>query len=202
MTHARDASNRIAANRAALLRGQDLEETPANPLNDDRDAITEEDQTILVVDDDKYFSKILQGKIRAKGYRCLNALDGLVGLQLIDRYSPDAVILDIDLPGIDGVSVYERARQNPDTRNLPIYFITAHDNKPVLSDDNAIGFLSKPASAEQLENVFLEIEAAALSTIRHVMIVEDDEALRRAVFSSHEKTQDSDIRSGQWAGSA
>ena len=167
--------------QVALIREEDLKGAPANNLADDRDIIGEEDTTILVVDDDQRFAKIVRNKIRSKGYKALVGTDGLLGLQLIANYNPDAIILDIDLPEVNGIDIYERVRNNPDTADLPIYFMSVHDDAPILSDDNAVGFLSKPVSAEQLEQAFVEIESVAATPVKHLLIVEDDEMLRHSV---------------------
>ncbi len=176
-----------AAKAASLLRKEDLRLDITNPINDDRDVIDDNDATILVVDDDKRFLKILQDKVRSKGHKCLAADNSILGLQLINKYQVDAVILDIDMPEMNGVDFYERIRRYPDTCDLPVYFISVHDNAPKVSDDNAIGFLSKPVSTEQLEQAFNEIEEVALNPMQHLLIVEDDNNLRDSVVRLMQK---------------
>ena len=179
--------NTQKTNHTPVLSESQLSTPVDNPLMDDRDTITSNDTTILVVDDDQRFASIIQNKIRKRGYKCLVATDGISGLRLIAKYRPNATILDIDLPEINGVDIYERVRQHPDTCDMPIYFISVHDNAPVLSDDNAVGFLSKPVSTEQLEQAFNQIEILALTPVKHLLIVEDDQTLRQSVSQVMQK---------------
>ena len=81
---------------------------PVNPskdlesINDDRSHVSPEDKSILIIEDDPKFAKILRDLSREKGFKVVVAGDGETGLHFADYYMPSAIILDIGLPGMDG----------------------------------------------------------------------------------------------------
>jgi PleD family two-component response regulator len=76
-------------------------------LPDDRDMIKEADRTVLIIEDEPLFSKVLADHARKKGFKCLIAGDGGGGLKLAAAYKPSAIILDLGLPDIDGGTVLD-----------------------------------------------------------------------------------------------
>ncbi len=79
----------------------------------------EGDLVLLIIDDDKNFTKILYELAHEHRFKCLIAHDGESGLHYADFYQPHAVILDIGLPGIDGYEVMRRLKLNSRTRHIP-----------------------------------------------------------------------------------
>ena len=114
-----------------------------------------------------------------------------MGLQFAEKYKPDAIILDIGLPDIDGWTVMERLKNNPGTRHIPVHFMSASDKTMEAMRMGAIGFLSKPVSMEGLEGAFTRIEAIISKTIKNLLVVEDDEAQRKSII---ELIGNSDVR--------
>ncbi len=78
---------------------------------------------ILVIDDDKSLSRMLQLDLKTQGYEVMTARDGLEGLRMFNTHRPDLVVLDIALPLMDGRTVCQRIRE---VSNAPILMITAH----------------------------------------------------------------------------
>ncbi|MBE2182173.1 MAG: response regulator transcription factor [Anaerolineae bacterium] len=78
---------------------------------------------ILVVDDDKSLSRLLQLDLKGQGYEVMTARDGLEGLRMFNSHRPDLIVLDIALPLMDGRTVCQRIRE---VSNAPILMITAH----------------------------------------------------------------------------
>ncbi|MBE9561762.1 MAG: response regulator, partial [Proteobacteria bacterium] len=74
---------------------------------DDRETISEADKSILIIEDDQKFLYILLDLAQEKGFKCLVAQNGKSGLQLAEQYKPNAIILDVGLPQIDGWTVME-----------------------------------------------------------------------------------------------
>ncbi|MEJ2055991.1 MAG: ATP-binding protein, partial [Calditrichaceae bacterium] len=120
----------------------------AAEVRDDRNSIEEGDKTILIIEDDHNFAKTLFTIIREKGFKCLIAHDGEAGLQMANQYLPDGVVLDVNLPRIDGWTVMDRLKGNSRTRHIPVYFISADDKKIKAMKMGAIGFIQKPVSTE------------------------------------------------------
>lgn len=114
--------------------------------------------TLLVVDDEPEINKLVARIFEKRGYRVIAALDGAEALLAVQRDRPDLVILDLNLPKIDGWEVCRRLKSDPATRDIPIVMLTAaHANV----DDAEIGlglgadeYVAKPfVKAVLLHNV-------------------------------------------------
>lgn len=123
---------------------------------------------ILVVDDDRSLVRVAQGVLQKEGFEVLTAFDGLEGLQKAQAEKPDVIILDITMPKMDGYQVCSRLQQDPNTRQIPVVFLTAkgqgrerttYRERPILVGDRdaargfeagAMQFLTKPVTAKDL----------------------------------------------------
>jgi len=150
-------------------------------IKDDRKNIQAEDKSILIIEDDPKFAKILRDLSREKGFKALVAGDGETGLHFADYYKPSAVILDIGLPGMAGWAVMSRLKDNPETRHVPVHFISVFDKKLDAMKMGAIGFLTKPVTMEMLEQGFEKIERMISKPVKNLFVVEDDEIRRKAI---------------------
>jgi putative two-component system response regulator len=108
---------------------------------------------VLTVDDDAVSLRLVDGLLSAEGYEVVTASDGEGALDAIARTSPDVILLDVMLPGIDGFEICRRVKQDPATRLTPVVMITglqerAHRIAGI--DAGADDFLSKPFDADEL----------------------------------------------------
>ena len=107
---------------------------------------------ILIVDDEPGVVVALQFLMEQQGYNVLVAQRGEDALDLIYKYKPDLVILDIMLPGIDGYEVCEIVRLNPDYRDIKILFLTARRDEVEIAKGLALGadaYITKPFSNDK-----------------------------------------------------
>lgn len=111
---------------------------------------------VLVVDDDHYMRKVVRTMLITIGVRSIDeAADGLVGLEVIRSIAPDVVILDWEMPGLDGTS-FLRAVRSPQTFPYPdvqIIMLTGHGERSRVVDAIKVGvneFLLKPVSVKSL----------------------------------------------------
>jgi len=148
---------------------------------DDCDNLGVGDKTLLIIEDDKSFAKILVKISRKRGFKCLTAGTGKTGLTLAVKFKPDVILLDLGLPDLDGANVLEQLKYNPATRNIPIHVISGRDDEFDILGKGAIGYLMKPVSEEDLNNALSEIEILIKTKLRRVLIVEDDEGSQRAI---------------------
>jgi len=152
-----------------------------NPADDDRDAIEEGDSVVLVIENDLTFAKVLLDMARARDFKGLVALDGRVGVDLAHQYQPDAITLDLDMPGVDGFAVLERLKRHPDTRHIPVHIISGVERRHEGLKAGAIAYLEKPVSAEALDAAFGRIATFLDRRVRRLLVVEDDAAQRAAI---------------------
>ncbi len=82
---------------------------------------------VLVVDDEDNIIELIRLGLRYEGFQVEVASDGEQGIALAQRIDPDLVILDVMMPGIDGIEVCRRLRSNPTTRDVPVLMLTAKD---------------------------------------------------------------------------
>jgi diguanylate cyclase (GGDEF)-like protein len=126
------------------------------------DAAGPERGTILVVDDDADIVRFVEMNLRLEGYRVLIARDGLDALEMVAAEVPDLVLLDVMLPGVDGVEVTRRLRADSRTSTLPVIMLTAK----TMTADRVLGlttgaddYIIKPFDT-------LELVARVKSTLR------------------------------------
>jgi signal transduction histidine kinase/CHASE3 domain sensor protein len=146
-----------APNEPATVRGKAVDPLPA-PIPDDRDKLQDGEKSILVIEDDLTFAGILADMVRGRGFAALVAAEGESGIALAERHQPNAIILDVMLPHIDGWGVMRSLKDNPATRHIPVHFITCLEERQKAMSMGAIGFVTKPVSSEQLDTVFGTLE--------------------------------------------
>ena len=99
------------------------------------------------------------------------------------HYQPSAIILDIKMPGLNGFDVMKRLKENPNTHNIPVHFMSAYDKTEEALELGAIGLLTKPVSTEDIEHCFEKIESMIDTSIKSVLIVEDDKAQQKILMA-------------------
>ena len=108
---------------------------------------------ILIVDDEPSIVVPIQFLMEQQGYRVVIAENGHDALDMIYQYTPDLVLLDIMLPGIDGYEVCEIVRLNPKLRDIKIIFLTAKGREVEIAKGLALGadaYITKPFSNADL----------------------------------------------------
>jgi CheY-like chemotaxis protein/HAMP domain-containing protein/putative methionine-R-sulfoxide reductase with GAF domain len=163
--------------------GRELDPTVLLPseVPDDRDEIAEGDRVVLIIEDDAEFAKTELEVARSRGFKGLVALRGDSGVALAHEFKPDAIILDLKLPVMDGWTVLDHLKHHPQTRHIPVHIVSAGDGRQNALKLGAAAFLEKPISKDDLEQAFAEIQTFIDRGVRTLLIVEDDEDQRRAV---------------------
>jgi signal transduction histidine kinase/DNA-binding response OmpR family regulator/CHASE3 domain sensor protein len=154
---------------------------PTHSFTDDRDQAAGGRRTVLVVEDDPDFARILFGLAHDMDFRCLVAMTAHDGLELAAAQSPDAILLDIRLPDDSGLAVLQQLKDDPATRHIPVHVVSSQDNGGEALHLGAIGYALKPTSREQLEDVFRKLKDKSTQKIKRVLLVEDDERQRDSV---------------------
>ena len=122
---------------------------------------------ILIVDDEKDILLMLGKRLMAEGYFVLSADNGKDAITIAKSKSPDLIILDVLMPGMDGSEVAERLKDNSRTKNIPIIFLTAlltrkeeHEKNHIVADNMTF---AKPFNPEELlDEIKMLMETAAV----------------------------------------
>jgi len=108
---------------------------------------------VLLVDDEDSLRKVMRDLLERDGYDVAEARDGVQALDQIDRVGPDVIVLDLNLPGLDGYGVLSHLRSRPATASIPVIVLTAkgdEDNEVRVFELGADDFLTKPFRARAL----------------------------------------------------
>ncbi len=108
---------------------------------------------VLLVDDEDSLRKVMRDLLERDGYDVAEARDGVQALDQIDRIGPDIIVLDLNLPGLDGYGVLSHLRSRPATASIPVIVLTAkgdEDNEVRVFELGADDFLTKPFRARAL----------------------------------------------------
>ncbi|WP_261301322.1 response regulator [Paenibacillus andongensis] len=179
------------------------DQTAKTFLPDDRELLKNsmQDKVILIVEDDPAFAKILMDMSYKKGFKCLVSGDGFSSLQLAKQYIPSAILLDLGLPDMDGLKVLDHLKYHNETRHIPVHIISGRDKSSDSMQRGAIGYLSKPIQAEDIEAVFNKIEHKLQERIQQVLVVEDDLNNQKAIHEllKHKKVDIHSVSTGKEA---
>lgn len=118
--------------------------------------------TVLTVDDSRTMRDMLRHALSAAGWRVVQACDGLEGLDVLARESPDVVITDINMPNLDGYGFIERARADAAGRGVPILVLSTEssaEKKARARRAGATGWIVKPFDAAKLVDAVRRVAA-------------------------------------------
>ncbi|MFC0250506.1 response regulator [Massilia consociata] len=150
---------------------------------DDRGLVTPGDPSVLIVEDDERFAKVLLEFAREKNFKGVVTQRGDSALSLARDYLPSAILLDIDLPDIDGFTVLDRLKRDPSTRHIPVHVMSSLRERERALRQGAISYINKPVSREALQEEFKRIQKFLLGGKRSLLVVEDDMAQRESIVS-------------------
>ena len=170
-------------------------------IPDDREAITKEDTSLLIVEDDPHYARVLLGLARDKGFKAIVAMRGSQALILAREYQPTAITLDIFLPDMLGWTVLNNLKLDPHTRHIPVQIISLEGERRHGLAHGAFNYLVKPVTTQALEECFDKIKAFALPHTKRLLVVEDDPVERQGVVEllSHTDIEITAVGTGQEA---
>jgi DNA-binding response OmpR family regulator len=111
------------------------------------------DTCVLLVEDEEQLRRVMKDLLEREGYTVAEARDGIQALDQADRHAPDIIVLDLNLPGVDGYTVLQQLRSRAATRTIPIVVLTAkgdEDNEVRVFQLGADDFITKPFRARAL----------------------------------------------------
>ncbi|WP_183560167.1 response regulator [Mucilaginibacter sp. SP1R1] len=137
---------------------------------------------VVIVEDDKNFANILQDYARDHGYKSVMVYEGTNAVETIKETKPDAVILDIMLPGKDGWQILKELKNGEETMHIPVHLMSAGEaaaNR--VRREGAISFLKKPINTETLDKLFTDIMLQSGTRFKQILLVEDHKAQSQAL---------------------
>ena len=148
---------------------------------DDRNAIEKGDRVLLVVEDDAAFARIIVDKARQKNFKVVVTPRGENAIALARRYRPDAITLDIKLPGMSGLTLLDRLKHDPTTRHIPVNILSVIDEIPRNRRMGAISYVQKPVTQESIDEAISSIRGFVDRSTKNLLVVEDDEKHRGSI---------------------
>lgn len=139
------------------------------------------DRVLLIIEDDLKFAQILLDRCRAEGFKGLVALRSDLGLAMAREFKPDAIMLDIRLPVMDGWTVLDRLKHDPSTRHIPVHILSVEEGQQRSLHQGAIAYLKKPVASEALTQTLVDLKAFIERQVKHLLVVEDNEAQRQRI---------------------
>ncbi|MFK5952882.1 MAG: response regulator, partial [Desulfobacterium sp.] len=145
--------------------------------------------SILIVEDNEIELKEMARKIEQEGMQAIQAQNGKICMEILQRHKPDALVLDLIMPEMNGFEVLEKIRSNPDTRNLPVIVVTAKslsmEEKQILSGKASLILEKSEMTSTALLNLIkkilttIESPGNTLKTVENrnrLLLVEDNDA--------------------------
>lgn len=170
----------------SLLNEQQI--TFQNSIADDRNTLSPHDKVMLIVEDDAMFARILNDFSKSKGYKTIVAMQGDEGLFYAKKYKPSAIVLDMQLPVIDGWNIIKHLKKDEELKDIPVHIISAADEAK-LASGGALAYLKKPVEKDDLEQAFSLISKHVKTPIKQVLILSgshlSDDILKKLIDDRH-----------------
>ncbi|MFC5410547.1 response regulator [Larkinella bovis] len=157
-------------------------------LKDDRHNLHKGDKVMLIIEDDPVFAAVVQDFARGKGYKTLVALRGDEGIYYARTYKPSAIILDMQLPVVDGLSVLNWLKNDDSLKAIPVHVMSAAD-EPTSGLGSALAYLQKPVDKDDLEKAFRRISDHLQGQIKRLLVLSgnylNDDSLNEVIGERH-----------------
>ncbi|HET8828894.1 MAG TPA: response regulator [Pelobium sp.] len=130
--------------------------------------------TLLVVEDDKVFSDFLKDYGQNKGFEVIQIYNGELAFESAVNHLPDAILLDVMLPGIDGWKVLKKLKSDKKTAHIPVHIMSAGDQRDTKAvQSGALSFIKKPIDLNALDDIFNQTIASNIQNFQNILLVED-----------------------------
>ncbi len=139
--------------------------------------------SLLIVEDDPDFAATLLDLAEDFGLPVFIASDGEKGFQFACSHQPRGIILDVQLPGLNGWEVMKKLQEDPRTKDIPVHFMSGYEEKEKALALGGIDFLKKPATKKQIHEVFLNLSRVVNKELKKLLLIEgksnDFEAIKK-----------------------
>ena len=150
-------------------------------IPDDRDQVQPGDQSLLIIEDDPHYARVLLGLARAKKFKGIVATRGNSALTLARQYQPTAITLDVFLPDMLGWTVLNTLKLSPATRHIPVQIISVEEERSHALAHGAFAYAVKPSTTEGLDECLDRIRKFVEPRVKRLLVVEDNEIERQSI---------------------
>jgi hypothetical protein len=132
--------------------------------------------TVLIIDDDPASADLVRRHLQTEGFRAVIAQSGEQGLELARQLVPDAITLDVMMPGVDGWDVLQAIKSDPELCSIPVVMMSVLDNRLLARSLGASGWLHKPLHRPELKQLLSAIQSSGGPEPPRLLVVEDEPA--------------------------
>lgn len=150
-------------------------------ITDDRYSIVENDKVVLLMEDDLVFANLMLDFLRERNYKGIIATRGNTGLSYARQYRPDAIMLDMKLPVLDGAEVLKQLKNDPALRHIPVQIISGYDRKREGLELGAFDYIRKPVTKDILLGALDKMVDFGNRKLKKLLVVEDNETQNIAI---------------------
>lgn len=148
-------------------------------VKDDRSEIEEGDKVLLVVHQDDKLTEQLMELAHNLDFKVLTANQGKSAFALVQKFKPDAIVLDVGLPDKDGWIFLDRVKRDSATRHIPVYVISDEDRQHQARRLGAVGYAHTPANRQGVVEIVNSLQSFVARGVRNLLIVEDNDTERK-----------------------
>lgn len=153
------------------------------------DLICDRNKKILMIEDDENFANVIKKINEDMGFDTLIAKTGKEGLQFVQKYKFDGILLDLGLPDMSGIEVLRELKSIRELSTIPVHIISGIDKDASIKELGAIGYHQKPISEKDISNVLTNMISFSKKTPKYLLVVEDDPVQRRAIKELVQNTE-------------
>ncbi|HEY1765721.1 MAG TPA: response regulator, partial [Opitutaceae bacterium] len=150
-------------------------------VEDDRETVQPDDRSVLIVEDDPHYARVLLDLARSKGFKGIVANRGNLALSLARQYQPTAITLDVFLPDVLGWTVLNNLKLSPLTRHIPVHIISVEAERSHALAHGAFAYAVKPTTMEGLEKCFEQIRKFIEPHVKRLLVIEDNEIEQKSI---------------------
>jgi CheY-like chemotaxis protein len=136
----------------------------------------------MIVEDDPGFAQVMADLGRERGFKIVVATRGTDAIASARELRPDAISFDIGLPDLDGWRVLDRLKDDPETRHIPVFLVSAADELERGRRSGAVGFLAKPAERGQIAAAFSRLRELVEQQQKRLLVLEGDLGRRSEIL--------------------
>ncbi|WP_413560361.1 response regulator [Bdellovibrio sp. HCB209] len=162
---------------------QEIRTAPTDEVDTILKALNNDKKTLLIVEDDEKFGSLVADAAKEHDFHPILVTSGETALQLLERFTPTAIMLDIKLPGVSGFGVLETLKKVPQLRHVPVHMISALDYPQQTMRMGAMGYLGKPVTMDQIHEAVGQLKIVASESTKKLLVVEDNTVQREAIVA-------------------